>query len=394
MIVEVIAVGTELLLGQIVNTNVADIGRRLAEDGVDVHHQVTVGDNLVRIADAIGTACSRADAVVLTGGIGPTQDDLTRDAICALLGVGTATDTDHREAIRARLAERGVVADTALRMADYPEGATPLPNRVGVALGIAAVHRGTPIFAVPGVPSEMRGMIDDEVRPRLRAASGEPAVLSSLVLHCWGLGESQIAERLDDLYASSNPSIAFLITGPEVRVRITAKAATPDAAGAKIAGMEQEVRDRLGDAVFAANDETVGSIVAAMLAERTWAVASVESSTRGLLAGALAGLESFRGGIVVPAAGEPPADVEASATALLDRAEPADVIVGIGDTSARSVGGPAASRIGVALRTPGGDVVTTLRVLGDDDRARQYAVAGALHLLRVALARHPGPAVR
>ena len=255
MIVEVIAVGTELLLGQIVNTNVAEIGLRLAEDGVDVNHQVTVGDNLVRIADAIETACGRADAVVLTGGIGPTQDDLTRDAIRALLGVGTATDTDHREAIRARLAERGVAADTALRMADYPEGATPLANRVGVALGIAAVHRGTPIFAVPGVPSEMRGMIDDEVRPRLRAACGEPAVLSSRVLHCWGLGESQIAERLDDLYASANPSIAFLITGPEVRVRITAKAATHGAAGAKIASMEQEVRDRLGDAVFAADDD-------------------------------------------------------------------------------------------------------------------------------------------
>ena len=122
MIVEVIAVGTELLLGEIINTNVADIGKRLAEDGFDVHHQVTVGDNLDRLVETIRTACERADAVVMTGGIGPTQDDQTRDAICALLGVDVTTDSGHAEAIRARLAERGIIADTALKMADYPEG--------------------------------------------------------------------------------------------------------------------------------------------------------------------------------------------------------------------------------------------------------------------------------
>ena len=266
MIVEVIAVGTELLLGEIINTNVADIGKRLAEDGFDVHHQVTVGDNLDRLVETIRTACDRADAVVMTGGIGPTQDDQTRDAICVLLGVGVTTDSDHAEAIRARLAERGIVADTALKMADYPEGSDPLPNSAGVALGIAAVHEGTPIFAVPGVPTEMRPMIDDHVRPRLRAVSGEPAVLSSRLLHCWGLGESQIAEKLDDLYATTNPSVAFLIKGPEVRVRITAKAGSTEQTSAMIAKVEAVVRERLGDAMFATDHETVDGLVEESLA--------------------------------------------------------------------------------------------------------------------------------
>ncbi len=177
MIVEIIAVGTELLLGQIVNSNAADIGQRLAEDGFDAHYQVTVGDNLDRLVQTIETAVARADAVVMTGGIGPTQDDMTRDAICAVLGVGIETDRHHADTIRDRLEARGVVADTALKMADYPAGTTPLPNSKGVALGIAAVHHGTPLFAVPGVPTEMRAMIDEQVRPRLRPGQPGPALL-------------------------------------------------------------------------------------------------------------------------------------------------------------------------------------------------------------------------
>ena len=191
------------MLGEIVNTNVAEIGQRLAQDGFDVNHQVTVGDNLDRLIKTIETARGRSDAVILTGGIGPTQDDQTRDAICAVLGVGLATDKAHEDAIRERLAGWGTVADTALRMATYPEGTEPMPNSNGVALGIAAVGSGTPIFAVPGVPAEMRAMIDRSVRPQLRELSGEPAVLTSRLLHSWGLGESQISERLDDLYELS-----------------------------------------------------------------------------------------------------------------------------------------------------------------------------------------------
>ncbi len=387
MIVEVIAVGTELLLGEIVNTNVADIGRRLAEDGFDVHHQVTVGDNLDRLVETIATACARADAVIMTGGIGPTQDDQTRDAICALLGVGVATDTDHAEAIRARLAERGVVADTALKMADYPEGSDPLPNSAGVALGIAAVYEGTPIFAVPGVPTEMRPMIDDHVRPRLRAISGEPAVLSSRLLHCWGFGESQIAEKLDDLYTSTNPSVAFLIKGPEVRVRITAKASSVEESSAMIAGVEAVVRERLGNAVFATDDQTVDGLIEESLSSRGWTVDSLEVCTRGLVATRLAEIVGFVGGEIRPSSKASVPDVEEHVRALMAQsAESADVSVIVGElTEQTSNDGAASRRIGVAIRTPDTEVVTSVRALGNDQRARTFAAVGAIHLLRKAL---------
>lgn len=388
MIVEVVAVGTELLLGEIVNTNVADIGVRLAEDGFDVHHQVTVGDNLDRLVAAIRTACGRSDAVITTGGIGPTQDDQTRDAICAVLGVGLATDHEHAEAIRERLAQRGVVADTALRMADYPETAEPLPNSNGVALGIAANYEGTPIFAVPGVPVEMRAMIDQSVRPRLRELSGEPSALVSRLLHCWGVGESQIAERLDDLYESTNPSVAFLIKGPEVRVRISAKAATSGEAAAMIADVEQTIRERLGDVVFASDDESVDDIVAGLLAARRWTVESVEMCTQGLVGARLARLDGFVSGAIRPTASEAVVDVESHAQQLLERHDAsADVCVVVGEvTKQETADGAAARQIGIAIRTPDGDHVGSIRALGNDERARTFAVSGAMHLLRNALA--------
>ena len=383
MIVEVIAVGTELLLGEIVNSNAAEIGKGLAEDGFDVHFGVTVGDNMDRLVQTIETACDRSDAVLLTGGIGPTQDDMTRDAICAVLGVGLATDEAHAQIIRERLAARGIEADTALRMADYPETADPLPNSAGVALGIAAFHQGTPIFSVPGVPTEMRAMVNDQVRPRLRAASGEPAVLSSRLLHCWGFGESQIAETLDDLYQSTNPSVAFLIKGPEVRVRISAKAATAEEAAKMIAGVETEVRSRLGDAIFATDAQTVDELITEHLNRRQWTLASVETSTRGLLASRLAGAQTFAGAEVkVEAAGGQ--TVEDRAIALLDGcAVVADVMVAVSETGgAADGGGTADRRIGIAVRTPERTATHTISAMGDDERARQFAVPGALHVLR------------
>ena len=392
MIVELVAVGTELLLGEIVNTNAAAIGTRLAEDGFDVHYQVTVGDNLERLTAAIRTACDRADAVVLTGGIGPTQDDMTRDGICAVLGVGIARDEEHARLIAERLAARGVVAESALRMADYPEGSEALPNRKGVALGIAALYEGTPIFAVPGVPTEMKAMIDDEVRPRLRALSGDPSVLSSRLLHCWGPGEAQIAETLDDLYAGTNPSIAFLIDAAEVRVRITAKAASAAETAAMIAEVEAEVRERLGAAVFATDDETVDGIVSDLLNETGWTVAVVEASTAGLVSARLAAAPGFVGGVVVPAV-EVDA-VEERAESLLDvhGRSSGDVVVAVSEATGVAEGDAiAARRVGIAVRTPEATTVRTITVLGGDERLRLFAVPGALHVLRQVLAESGSP---
>lgn len=387
MIAEVVAVGTELLLGQIVNTNAADIGSRLAEDGFDVHYQVTVGDNLDRLVAAITTAAGRADAVILTGGIGPTQDDMTRDALCVVLDTDITRDPIHEAKIRDRLAARGVVADTALRMADYPTGATPLPNTKGVALGIAADFQGTPIFAVPGVPTEMRAMIDNEVRPRLREASGEPSILINRQLHCWGLGESQIAETLDDLYQSTNPSVAFLINGPEVRVRITAKAGTARAAEAMIAVVETEVRSRLGDVIFAIDDETVDGLVADLLAGRGWTISVVETFTAGQVTTRLSPMTGFAAGLVVPAGrldhGYAGQSVEGQVRALLESAAVADLQIAVGDVTGQPSGdGTAGRTFSLAIRTPDHTEVRTLGLLGDDERARRFAVPGVMHVLR------------
>lgn len=385
MIVEVIAVGTELLIGQIVNTNASTIGARLAEEGFDAHFQVTVGDNLERMTHAITTAMARADAVLLTGGIGPTQDDLTREAICGATGRTMTRDEGHAAVIRERiLARRGVVSDSVLRMADHPEGSEPLPNTQGVALGIALDHDGTWIFAVPGVPREMRALLEEEVMPRLRRSAGVATVIRSRVLHTWGAGESQVAERLDDLYASTNPSIAFLIADMEVRVRITAKAESAAEAEAMIAPVERLVRDRLGDLVFAADGESNLDVIGRLAADRGWTVAVCEIGTAGAVGSRLASHPSgvFAGAITLPAGQEKAADLAERARAAFG----ADVGVGVSESEVVEDSGDTASVLTLAVVTPETTTGDRMRFLGTGERARAYATIAALHHLRLGLA--------
>lgn len=247
MIAEVVSVGTELLIGEIVDTNAAAIAQRLAAAGLDAHFRVTVGDNLDRIAAVLATACARADVVVVTGGIGPTGDDVTKDALCVMAGRTLGRDEQHAAHVHdVVMARRGVVLDSVLRMADLPDGAEPLPNDVGLALGVALRHEGTWVFVLPGVPTEMVAMLDTSVVPRLAALTGGE-VLHSEVVRTAGLGESQVAERLDALFASSNPSIAFRISGDQVLVRVSGKAASLAEAEALVAGMRAEVEALLRD---------------------------------------------------------------------------------------------------------------------------------------------------
>ncbi len=383
MIVEVIAVGTELLIGQIVNTNGSTIGARLADEGFDAHHQVTVGDNLDRLTEAITTALGRADAVILTGGIGPTQDDLTREAICAATGRAMTRDEEYAEQIRQRiLARRGSVAESVMRMAEYPDGADPLPNSQGVALGVALNHEGKWIFAVPGVPREMRAILEEEIMPRLRETAGRPTAIKSRVLHTWGRGESQIAEILDDLYQSTNPSIAFLIHDMEVRVRITAKADDEAAAAALIGPMEADVRNRLGDLVFATDSETVLDVIGARLAERGWSVGVFEVATAGQVGSRLAtGLtDGFAGSTILVDS--------ASAAELAARARSAfgsDVGLGVAAAEVVDDSGRQASLITFAVTTPLDSKERPMRFFGAGEHARSYATGAGLHLLRLAI---------
>ena len=307
MIVEVLAVGTELLLGQIVNSNATRIGERLADAGLDHFQQTVVGDNEARIADAVTAACGRADALIITGGLGPTKDDLTREALARAAGVPLIFDETQAEALRLRWERSGrVMPDSNLQQAERPEGSTLIRNPKGTAPGIRMQIAGTWIFALPGVPAEMIPMLEDEVIPFLRGA--DETVVASRLLRTWGESESAIGERLADLYdTSTNPSIAFLASAGEIKIRITAKAATSREAEALIAPMESLVRERLGERIFGTDTDTVEVVVLRMLEERGWSFGTAESVTGGLVAGRITSIPGasrvFRGAIVAYATG-------------------------------------------------------------------------------------------
>lgn len=408
MIVEVIAVGTELLLGQIVNGNGAVIGRRLAEEGLDAHYQVVVGDNDERLVAALTTAVKRADAVILTGGIGPTQDDLTREAICRATGRAMVFSSEYAERLRARWEATGrIMPESNLRQAEYPEGGTQLPNAKGTAPGIFLEHEGAWIFALPGVPQEMEALLDEEVMPRLRRMVGGPAVVKSRLLRSWGMSESQVAELLDDLFrASVNPSVAFLASSGEIKVRVTAKADTDAEASALIAPVEAAVRERLGVRIFGSDGETIEAVVLRMLEERGWHLATAESATGGLIAARLTSVPGasrvFVGSLVayatelkrrllaVPAAVLDQAGVVSEETAMAmavgaARLLGAEVAVAVTGSAGPDEQDQPAGTMVIGVHTPDDTAARTFRMPGDRERVRTYTGTAALHLVRLAV---------
>src|ERR671925_2053831 len=228
---EVVAVGTELLLGDIANTNAQAIGQELARIGVDCLVHTAVGDNQARIAEAIREALDRADAVIVTGGLGPTQDDITREALAGVAGVRLVRRPELEAWLRERFARMGVarMAEMNLRQADVPEGARYIDNPRGSAPGLIVEVGGRPMYAVPGVPREMEGMLERVVLPDLAARAGEGRAIVSRVLRTAGVGESRLAEGLTPLWEAAGGgqvTLAYLASAGEVRVRLTAVGAT------------------------------------------------------------------------------------------------------------------------------------------------------------------------
>lgn len=402
MIIEVVAVGTELLLGQIVNSNAAYIGAAIAARGHDAHYQQVVGDNLDRLTGSLQLAMSRSDAVIITGGIGPTQDDLTREALCAATGREMVESEEYAEHLRRWFEARGrTMSPSNLRQAQHPEGAELLPNPRGTAPGLYLEYDGVKVFCVPGVPAEMEHLIDHEVMPRLDD-HGETVLMSRLV-RLWGRPESEVAELLNDLYVgSTNPSIAFLAGSGEIKVRITVKAADAATARALIEPMEKEIRSRLGDAVFGADDETAEKIVLDMLRARRWTIATAESMTAGLVAASLTAApgasDTVRGGVVTywsESKGEllGVSDI----TRVVDATTAAEMAEGarrlFGAEVAVSVTGeagpePAEKPVGtvfIGVSTPERTGVREMRMPGDRERIRSFAVTSAIHLTRLAV---------
>jgi len=412
-----VAVGTELLLGQIADTNSAWLGEQLAAAGVDSHFHQAVGDNHARIVLALRTALARSDGVIVCGGLGPTQDDITREAIAEVMNVPLVRDEEIVARIASFFVARGrTMSENNARQADVPEGGSVIEQVQGTAPGLICPVGNKVVYAVPGVPYEMAEMFERGILPDLRrrlARSGEESVIVSRVLRTWGTSESALAEalqaRIDVLDGPARPegtvTIAFLASGIEgIKVRLTARACTDDEVVGLLDAEEQAVRavlaERLGDIVFGLDDETMEQAVAALLVERGLRLGLAESLTGGLICSRLVEVPGashwLAGGVVAYESAVkhrvlrvPPGPVvtEVAAGAMAQGARTvlgADVGLGItGVAGPDTQEGVAPGAVFVGLALPGDRLVTReFHLPGDRPRVRQYAAISALDLLR------------
>jgi nicotinamide-nucleotide amidase len=414
---EVVAIGTELLLGQIVDTNSSWIGEQLASAGIDSLLQTKVGDNRARIVQALRDALNRADAVICCGGLGPTQDDITRECIAEVMGTTLERVPEMQTEIAAMFAARSrPMPESNLRQAERPIGARFIHNDRGTAPGLicpiasatdVSTSTSKVIYAVPGVPHEMQAMMTRVILPDLIERSGQRAVIASRVLRTWGSSESAVAEMvapcLDalDLPGAPPATIAFLASGIEgIKVRVTAKAATEQAVQSVLSEQEQALRAILGDLVFGVDADTMESVTADLLLRHGLTLGLAESLTGGLASARLVGVpgaSAWFKGSVVSYASEVKFDVlgvergpVVSASAARQMALGAKQVLGsdVG-LSITGVAGPDEQDgmpvgtvfVGVAI---GGSEVESieLRLPGDRERVRQYATISALNSLR------------
>ncbi len=409
---EIITVGTELLLGHIVDTNATWLAEQLASSGVDCHQITTVGDNIPRIAAAIAAALARSDAAIVCGGLGPTQDDVTRDALADVMEVPLVRDEQLLERIRTKFITAGrTMAKSNARQADVPVGATAIPQHLGTAPGLVCPAGSPPgakvIYALPGVPAEMKEMTLRAVLPDLgRRAGDHGEVIVSRVLRTWGLPESTLAEilgprirELDEMGA--NPTLAFQASGIEgIRARVTVKASNRATANALLDREEGILRDLLGTAVFGLDSTTMEQAVGALMKERRLTMALAESLTGGLISSRLVGVPGasswLRGSVVAYGPGVKqamlgiPDGPVVTREAARQMAEAARRLLGADvGLSATGVAGPdrqenvEVGTVHIGLAGPGeGHEVLSVRLPGDREQVRQLAVISALDLLR------------
>lgn len=407
---ELLGIGTEILLGQIANTNAQWISERLAEIGVDVLHHQVVGDNVGRIAEALRLALSRADVAIATGGLGPTGDDVTRQGLAEALGVALERRPEIEDFLREKFRRLGRdMPESNLVQADVPVGARYVLPQRGTAPGLIAEARGRRVYVVPGVPAEMREMMEGTILPELRQLVGRVTIVSRL-LRTTGIPEARVAELLEDLFEGSvNPTVAYLAGAGEVRVRLTAKAETPEDAAALIDPVEADVRARLGTAVFGAGqDEVLERVVGRLLAERRLTLACAESLTAGGLAARITSVPGasayFRGSAVCYSAAAK-RDVLAVPQQVLDaagmvseecalamaggarKAFGADVgLATTGVAGPEPLEGKPPGTVFVALVADGSEQTRGFRAPGDREQVRRWSEQAALDLLRRHLA--------
>jgi nicotinamide-nucleotide amidase len=405
---EIITSGTELLLGETVDTNSTYIARALRDIGVNLYFKTSVGDNVERMALALRQALARADVVIITGGLGPTVDDVTREAVVSATGRELALVPECLAQIETIFARWGrPVGENNKRQAYLPEGAVPIQNPVGTAPGfILEAAEGT-IIALPGVPREMERLLGDAVLPYLRGRLGAGGrIIKARTLHTVGLGESWIDERIDAQMRSANPTVGLAAHSGIVDLRITARAEDAAAADAMIAGMEAQVRAAIGDvSIFGVGDDKLEQVTADLLAQAEVKLAIVESATGGEVARLLRAAD--RGtGVVADARvvdgpetlaaqlGLSPAKLEAfgwvsemsaaeAAATLIDTYEGGWGLAILGDLHVSGdVYGEETGQTFVALGAPDATVVQRFPYGGSGVLARRWVTLRALDLLR------------
>lgn len=279
---EIISVGTELLLGHTINTDAAIVARMLAEMGFDLLHIQTVGDNRERLAEALRSAAGRADIIITTGGLGPTDDDLTRDTVAAFAGVPLLENPEALARLKEYFGKRAM-SSNQFRQAFVPEGAILFSNSIGTAPGCAVpLPSGGHIIMLPGPPRELEAMLATGVRPFLSAVSGN--TIYSTIIRTFGIGEGAAAERISDLMANANPTVAPYAHGGEMFVKVTAKASGKEAARELCAPLVRDVLARLGDVVYGVDAANLEAVLVSGLVSQGKTIATAESCTGGLVA--------------------------------------------------------------------------------------------------------------
>jgi len=408
--VETLAIGTELLLGQIANTNARDIAVRLAENGFSHFHQAVVGDNAERVEAAIVEGARRSDVLIMTGGIGPTADDITREAVARVCGAPLVYDETYAQVLREKWHQRHPnrpFPESNLKQAYRPDGSDIVENRAGSAPGFRVRIGECWVFALPGVPSEMIAMLDADVLPFLRVESGDGKILFSRILRSYGMSEAKVGEELADIFeTATNPTVAFLASAGEIKIRLTALAESEEVAQKLIAPVEELVRERIGNHIFGTDDDVIERVIRALLEERGWTIGTAESATGGLVGRRLTSLPgasaTFRGSVVAYAAdlktsilGAPPETLsihgvvsEPTAKAMAAGARAVlgvDVAVAVtGSAGPEPLEQPVGTMI-VAVATPSTSIVATLHIPGDREQVRARTATAALHLVRQAI---------
>ena len=302
---EIIAVGSELLLGQITNTNAAFISSRLAEVGIDVYYHTVVGDNPKRLEEAITIAENRADLIIFSGGLGPTKDDLTKETIATMLGAQLEIDSNALTSIEAYFKRTGrAMTENNKKQALVLTGSTVLANHYGMAPGMAIEKDGKRYVLLPGPPHEMGPMFEKEALPYLLGTSGKREVIVSRVLKFYGIGEAELEHRIQSILdGQTNPTVAPLASPDSVILRLTAKAVSIEEAQKLIAPVEKEIRTLVGNFVYGTDDDTLSSKAAELLKNSGLTIAAAESLTAGLFMAELADVpgisSSLKGGLVV-----------------------------------------------------------------------------------------------